>query len=42
MKALPLGLRLYRGLSSGLGPFARLFLLRRVRKGKEDRTRLGE
>lgn len=42
MTALPLGLRLYRGLSSSFGLFARLFLLRRVRKGKEDRTRLGE
>jgi 3-deoxy-D-manno-octulosonic-acid transferase len=42
MMSLPLGLRAYRGMTHGLEPFARLFLLRRAGKGKEDRTRLGE
>ena len=42
MKTLPVGLRLYRGLSGSFEPFARLFLFRRASKGKEDRTRLGE
>lgn len=42
MKTLPLGLRLYRGVSGGFELFARPFLIHRARRGKEERTRLGE
>jgi len=39
---LPLGLRIYRLLSATAGPFASILLVRRVRRGKENRQRLPE
>ena len=39
---LPLGLKLYRALSSASGPIARMALNARLKRGKEDPTRLGE
>ena len=42
MSDLPVPLRLYRGGTTLFGPFARLLLRIRVRRGKEERTRLGE
>lgn len=42
MSGLPLSLKLYRGGLSLLGPFTGLLLRERARRGKEERTRLGE
>lgn len=42
MTAWPLPLRAYRLASRLLGPFTRLLLLERARRGKEERTRIGE
>ncbi len=42
MNPRPLSLRVYRALSRLLGPFTRLLLAERARRGKEERTRLGE
>jgi 3-deoxy-D-manno-octulosonic-acid transferase len=40
--SLPLPLRLYRAGSSLLGPLTRVLLEERARRGKEERTRMGE
>ena len=42
MTALPLPLRIYRAGSTLLGPLTRLLLEERARRGKEERTRMGE
>jgi 3-deoxy-D-manno-octulosonic-acid transferase len=39
---LPLGLRIWRILTTAASPFARLLLSERAARGKEDRTRLNE
>lgn len=42
MTGLPLSLKAYRAATSLLGPFTGLLLRERARRGKEERTRLGE
>jgi 3-deoxy-D-manno-octulosonic-acid transferase len=42
VSALPLSLRVYAAGTSLFGPFARLLLEQRARRGKEERTRIGE
>jgi 3-deoxy-D-manno-octulosonic-acid transferase len=42
MTTRPLALRTYRVASGLLGPFTRLLLAERARRGKEERTRIGE
>ena len=42
MKALPLSLKAYRVATGLLGPFTGLLLRERARRGKEEKTRLGE
>jgi len=39
---LPVGLRIYRFLSTAAGPFAPILLARRVKRGRENRQRLSE
>jgi 3-deoxy-D-manno-octulosonic-acid transferase len=42
MSGLPLSLRTYRAATSLIGPFTGLLLRARARRGKEERSRLGE